>query len=195
MVVSQPVLCVVFFGLFFFPLSQVMTGTIWTDFCSTIFVFFCVQSCLRQTLRTDKWLATYSVHSCVSVLCKQSSAKSLNSGIGSSSFRQDLFLLNKFDNSLAYSLLKEIHSAKPRVSMVVFWEGLTWLHHWKFFFLTFANVKYPQGYLWRYQLTSSVLISSRSCCCGTILLKTCWKAKLLFIYGLICIQFVSFSGI
>lgn len=34
-VVSQPV-----FFFFFFPLSQVMTGTIWTDFCSTIFVFF-----------------------------------------------------------------------------------------------------------------------------------------------------------
>jgi len=29
-----------FLRYFFFPLSQVMTGTIWTDFCSTIFVFF-----------------------------------------------------------------------------------------------------------------------------------------------------------
>lgn len=39
-VVSQACLVCGFFGLFFFSLSQVMTGTIWTDFCSTIFVFF-----------------------------------------------------------------------------------------------------------------------------------------------------------
>lgn len=43
-VVSQPVFYVVFWVVFFFSLSQVMTGTIWTDFCSTIFVFFCVQN-------------------------------------------------------------------------------------------------------------------------------------------------------
>lgn len=102
-VVSQPVLCVVFLGSFFFPLSQVMTGTIWTDFWSTISVFFCVQKCLRETLRTGKRSATHSVHSSVSVLCKQSCTESSNSKIDSGSFRQDLLvLLIKFDNSLTY---------------------------------------------------------------------------------------------
>ena len=68
-----------------------------------------------------------------------------NSKIGSNSFRQDwLFLLNKFDNSLIYSLIKEMHSHKTGVSMVVYCEGLTLIYQWKFFFLTFANAKYEQ---------------------------------------------------
>lgn len=65
----------------------------------------------------------------ISVLCKQSCTKSSNSKIGSSSFRQDLFLLNKFSNGLAYSLIKEMHSGKTGVIMVVYCEGLTCIYH------------------------------------------------------------------
>lgn len=96
--------CVWFFlGCLFFPLSQVMTGTIWTDFWSTIFVFFCVQNCLRETLRTSIRSAAHSVHSYVFVLCRQSLTESSNSKIDSGSFRQDLLvLLSRFDNSWTY---------------------------------------------------------------------------------------------
>lgn len=66
----------------------------------------------------------------ISLLCKQSCTKSSNSKIGSSYFRQDLlFLLSKFNNSLAYSLIKEMHSGKTGVIMVVYCEGLTCIYH------------------------------------------------------------------
>lgn len=75
------------------------------------------------------------------MLCKQGCTKFSNSKIGSSSFRQDLFLLDNFDNSLAYLLIKQMHSGKAGVSMVVYCEGLMCVCHWEFFFLTFANAK------------------------------------------------------
>lgn len=54
------------------------------------------------------------IHFCA--LHAELGTESSNSEIGCSSFRWDLVLLNWFDNSLAYSLIKEIHAGKTSVS-------------------------------------------------------------------------------
>lgn len=98
-----------------------------------------------------------------------------------------LVLLQELANSLAYSLMKDMHSCRAAVGMTVCCEGLTGVYQGKLSSPTSASAKYEQFLQDFFQDNNYFLIVSvRGCCCWFLkwnclkfVEKQTWDAMLL----------------